>query len=138
MNKLESSSQLLFELLRFGSVGLIATAVHSGVYLTALHFMIPQAANLGGYLCALLVSYLGHAKVTFRQSSQDAEAPSGRRWKFAIVSVLGLFLNSVFVYLCEHTLASAPWVAVIFIGGVTPVITYIFLKLWVFTRVRSR
>lgn len=138
MNKLESPSQILFELLRFGSVGLIATAIHSGVYLTALHFMIPQAANLGGYLCALLVSYLGHGKVTFRQSAQDAEAPSGRRWKFAIVSMLGLFLNSAFVYLCENVLASAPWVAVIFIGGITPAITYIFLKLWVFAEVRGQ
>lgn len=122
----------LSELLQFGGVGLVATGTHGAIYLVALLLVAPQVANLMGFAMALLVSYLGHSRFTFADSNKGNSKNQRRVVRFGFVSGFGLAVNSGFVALTTHVLQAPPWVAVGFIAFVTPVMTYILLKFWVF------
>ncbi|MEM7521031.1 MAG: GtrA family protein [Pseudomonadota bacterium] len=121
--------RLIDELLRFGGVGLAATAVHAGVYALALGFVAPQAANVFGYLCAVCLSFFGHRAITF----QGAGAARGQLWRFAAASVFGYALNAGFIAVATHIL-DAPPLGVWFILLVTPAITFVLLKFWVYRK----
>jgi putative flippase GtrA len=134
MTKTERLLAILGELARFGSVGLVATGAHSVIYLVALTELTPQAANIAGYLCAVLISYFGHGRITFRQGTAIKGATDFRFLRFVTVSLLGLMLNAGFVHLAVNILKAPAWTGVVFISFLTPVCTYILLKRWVFDR----
>jgi putative flippase GtrA len=120
------------EIIRFAGVGLLATATHSGVYLLLAGVIAPQLANLAGYLAAVSLSYIGHLHVTFRGGGHSKTAGHKRPLRFAAVSLFGLLLNAGFVMLTTQILQAPPSVAAIFMISVTPVVTYILLKFWVY------
>ena len=125
--------RLIGEFLRFGGVGLLATATHALVYLVTLDVLVPQLANLIGYGIAVGISYLGHGRFSF-SANRTARRHRDQIWRFLVASLLGFGLNVGFVALCTHFL-SAPELAFWFIGGVTPVLMFLMLKFWVY-RVR--
>jgi putative flippase GtrA len=56
--------------LRFASVGLMATGVHYGAGLSGLLAgLSPEAANLIGFGCAFAAAYLGHRHFTYRDQA---------------------------------------------------------------------
>jgi putative flippase GtrA len=121
-----------FEILRFGGVGLAATAVHSLAYMVGLKFLMPQSANLLGYTFAAVISYFGHEKFTFSLPSRTRLDVIFNLIKFSLASIIGLLLNSGFIYITLYILKLDPLFAVFFIGGVTPVLTFLLFKFWVF------
>ncbi|MDO5758452.1 MAG: GtrA family protein [Rhodobacterales bacterium] len=120
------------ELLRFGSVGLLATATHALTYLALLAVTVPHIANLLGFCLALVFSYWGHSRFTFTNHKADTWEERRRRLSFLAVALLGLALNTGFVHLTTLVLRLPDWSPVILIACVTPALTYILLKLWVF------
>jgi putative flippase GtrA len=120
----------LIELLRFGAVGGIATLVHALGYLLALSVLAPQAANFAGFAGAVAFSYFGHRYFSFKaQDARDARPKSGLR--FVIVSAIGYALNAGLVQMSDKVLG-APELGFWFIALVTPVVTFLLLKFWVF------
>ncbi|MBL8584981.1 MAG: GtrA family protein [Rhizobiaceae bacterium] len=121
----------LGEMLRFGSVGLAATAVHAGVYalLVSSGAVWPQISNLVAFAVAFVFSFLGHHYFTFRNSGRSAGSAAAR---FLLVALIGYGLNAGFVALTTEVLAEPPLVAVLFMLFVTPVVTYVLSKLWAF------
>jgi putative flippase GtrA len=119
------------EIARFGSVGLVATAVHAGVYaaLVSLLSAPPQSSNLVAFGIAFVVSFLGHHHFTFRGPKRSAGSAALR---FFVVALAGYALNAGFVALTTQKLGKPPLVAVIFMLFVTPVVTYMLAKLWAF------
>lgn len=125
--------QRIAELLRFAGVGLLATATHAGIYILLAAVIAPQLANLAGYLAAVSLSYVGHLHVTFRQGDRRSTRSGGTRpLRFAAVSLFGLGLNAGFVALTTRALEAPPAIAALFMIGVTPVVTYLLLKHWVY------
>ena len=76
----------------FVAVGCAAAAIHFAtvVALVAWFDAAPLLANVGGWLLALVVSFTGHSRLTFRASN----APFGRAARrFVLVSAIGFAIN---------------------------------------------
>jgi len=119
-------------LLRFASVGVLATLVHAAVYtlciaLTELH---AQAANFCGYAIALLVSWAGQRHWTFAHVA-NADGTSAK-FRFLATSLLGYLLNAAWVALVTGILGIAEYYALVGIVFVTPGCIFLLLKFWVF------
>jgi putative flippase GtrA len=120
----------LAQILRFGAVGGLATLTHVGVAIAAEAglTLAPQLANLAGYLVAVVVSYTGHALVTFKAPVQSA----GRFLRFILVSLLGLATSSGTVWLTTGVLGLAFPVAMLCVAVAVPMVTYLGMRFWVF------
>jgi len=80
-------------LIRFGSIGALATIVHWLIAVAAIevHSIPPLVANVLGWLSAFTVSFFGHFWFTFRGHG----APMGQSvTRFACVSVLGFAMST--------------------------------------------
>ena len=123
---------LLGEILRFGGVGALATGVHVGTYLAMLSLLPPQAANAVGFLVSVSVSYVGHTWFSFAGSSKKTGTGRALAVRFAVVVALGYALNAFGVALVTQVLEWASRWAWMFIACMTPAITFLLLKYWVY------
>jgi putative flippase GtrA len=127
------SPDLVGQLVRFGLVGGFVTALGAGTYWVAATFLgvTPLLANLLGYLIAVAVGYVLHSRVSFKgHGSRDN--PLQRTTRFFIVSLVSLLLNSIFVYVLTHLLGGPTWWPVVPMLFVTPILTFLLNRLWVF------
>ena len=127
--KRQLSRELIVQLFIFGVVGVTATLTHYFVALGTHEGLGVDLyiANLFGYVSAVLVSYFGHGKLTFKQELS---------WKvfmrFALVSVLIFLLSEVILY-CLGTFAKLPHrVSLGVVVCIIPLISFVLSKLWVF------
>ena len=128
-----SLSTLLGQLLRFGMVGGFVTALGVAAYWIPATFMgvPPLLANLLGYAVAVAFGYVLHSKVSFRgHGSRDN--PGQRTFRFVIVSLVSLGLNSLFVGVLTGPLDGPTWWPVIPMLFVTPLVTFSLNRQWVF------
>ncbi|MGF1620247.1 MAG: GtrA family protein [Rhodomicrobiaceae bacterium] len=128
-----AARHLLFQLARFGLVGVCATATLAVAYyyFISTSMFTPFFANLAAYAIAFFVSFLGHRYWTFG----DAEK-GGRNahavWRFLAVSLSGLAVNSTAVLILVNALALPDWTPLIVFVGFTPVLTFLLNRFWVF------
>jgi len=111
--------------LRFALVGAVATGVHMAVatLLLGLCGWPPYVANLGAFLVAFAVSYLGHRHVTF--------ARAGSPWRFLLVALGGFGLNNLL--LTGLLACGVPALAALLVAtALVPVFSYLLSSLWVF------
>lgn len=111
-------------------VGLAATAAHVTAALAAreLAHLAPLTANLCGYGCAVGVSYLGNARLTFRRRAADPAQFA----RFLATSLAVLALNQGLVWLLVE---QAGWPFRWALGPVvvaSPVLSFALAKLWAF------
>jgi putative flippase GtrA len=117
-------------MLRFGVVGLTATATHYAVALAlALGAGAPvQLAHVAGFLAAVPVSFLGHYHWTFR-----SRAGLGRAARRFVAVALGAFLTSAAVLEALTRLTAWGDAVGILIGVVViPVASYVINRVFVF------
>lgn len=125
-----TANDRLRQLLTFGAVGLAATATHASVALVA-HTVVDMpalAANLLGYMAAVLVSYVGNARLTFGKRV----ALRAQFVRFLVVSVLALGLNQMIVYYCTGLLGWPFAVSLALVVTVVPLFSFFMAKLWAF------
>lgn len=120
------------ELARFGGVGVLATLVHSAVYVLSLGALAPQAANVAGFLVAAGVSFFGHRHFSFRTAADRRTPMRASLLRFAVASGIGFCLNAGFVYLTTDVLEQPAWMAVWFICFATPAAMFVLFKFWAF------
>jgi len=123
----------LAQLAKFGVVGLLASAVHAGVYMGTVKplLLTPLPANFAGFGCAFLVSFLGHRHWTF--AAQAAGAATSRSLpRFLVTSLLGLASNTFITWLLVERLHLPSESALIGILFITPMLTFVCSKYWVF------
>lgn len=115
---------------RFGLVGIAATGCHAAVYsLLSGPMSIPaMQANVLGYLAALTVSYGGQQFLTFH----DRRRSWGGAARFLATSLALLALNCLWVLLFVDVMQWPTPTALIGIAGLTPVVSYLALRTWVF------
>lgn len=129
-------SRLALQYARFGTVGLTAAAVHVLMFTAAIELggLVPLAANFVAFGIAVLVSFAGHFRFTFRgqiagggwQRQRSALA------RFVVVALTGLALNSLAVYLVVNRLAWPYGYAILLMIFVVPLIVFALSKFWAF------
>lgn len=117
------------QIIRFAAVGLCATAVHTLIFTALVGIGLSGIlSNLLSFSVAWCVSFFGHARFTFEVS--DIRFDQSRR--FLATSVIGLISNSIIAFLIVDYLLLNPWIAVLLMITVTPIMVFILLKTWVF------
>jgi putative flippase GtrA len=112
-------------------VGGAAAAVHLGVVvlLVSRSGLAPLAANIGGWLVAFCVSFLGQWQLTFRS---QAAPPLRALRRFLLLSAAGFVANeTAFAMLLQVSLLPYPAALAIVIAGVA-VMTYLLSLRWAF------
>jgi putative flippase GtrA len=123
---------MLAQLVRFVVTGGFVTALGVGVYaLVALGLRWnPQLGNFLAYVVAVASGYVLHSRWSFR--GHGGERTHATKLRFATVSVISYALNSLWVWLLFTHLdlgRAAPILPMLF---VTPVVTFVLNRQWVF------
>lgn len=127
-------NSLLGLLLRFGSVGVAATAIY---FVLALVFQWHGAlgatpSSLLAYAVAALFSYMAHRSFTF--GSQQAHGSALPR--FIVTTLLGALLALAIPYALHDTMGLPAYVPVIAVCILIPLINLLVLRFWVFPEQR--
>ena len=123
---------LLTQAIRFGVVGLVATAVHFlfAVAAVQLFELAPQLANLLGFGVAFCVSFLGQWRWTF---ARRATTPVARALPLYLMVSIGGFVANALVY--EWLLTHTAWrydVALAVVLVAVAALTFVASRVWVF------
>ena len=131
LTKIKSTIQTHYlQLIRFGLVGIVAAIVH----LTTVVFLVehialrPLIANIFGYLIAFNVSYFGHRYFTFQCNKPIMQTLV----RFFILASVGFGLNETLFFLFLRYLSHYYPVALILTLTLTPCLTFLIGKLWIF------
>jgi putative flippase GtrA len=123
-----SSSWLAFT--RFAISGGIAACIAVAVYVACAVVMpfAPLTANLLSYVAQLGVSYQLHRSVSF------AGARGGLRsmTRYGALSLAAFACNSLWVWILTHGLRWPAWTPLVPMIAVTPVMTFLLARHWVF------
>ncbi len=125
-------SPVLGQIIRFGMVGGFVTGLGASVYLVAVYAGVaPLLANFFSYLAAMGAGYVLHSRVSFKgHGSRDN--PRRRTFRFVVVSLVSLVLNSLFVWSMTGPLGLPLWSPVVTMVFVVPVVTFLLQRRWVF------
>jgi putative flippase GtrA len=114
----------------FALVGGLATAAHVGLALLANTRLDapPMIANLVGYVGAVLVSYAGNARITFRRRVFDR----AQFLRFSTVSLAGLGLGQAMTYIATEAMGLPFQFALAAVVVIVPAFTFAASRLWAF------
>jgi putative flippase GtrA len=122
------------KLFKFLSVGTIATLIHSIIFWLCLEFNFSGAhlANSIAFIVAFLFSYWGQTYITFALQKKQLTSSISIFNKFFVTAMFGYALNSLWVYITDSIFLVNPQWAIIGIGFITPVLTFIVMAKWVY------
>jgi putative flippase GtrA len=117
--------------LSFGLVGLVAAAVHTGVFAALRQAMWPELANALGFVIAFGVSFIGHRYVSFADTTT---AVGQSLLRFGVTALLGFAANELSFVLMWRVLQwpdlLSLWIAMV----VAAVQTFWLGRFWAFAR----
>lgn len=130
-------TRLIAQVARFGAVGGVGTLIHVAMFsgLIELFDMAPLLANLAAFCTAVGVSFAGHYHWTFADKKTfHREVPKmGKAMRrFLLVSLIGLSLNSLVVYVIVNLLAWSYWYAVVLMVTAVPAVVFLLSRFWAF------
>ncbi|MDA7888839.1 GtrA family protein, partial [Akkermansiaceae bacterium] len=121
---------LLGQAARFGMVGLVATGVHFCLALLLIHFSVtPLIANLGAFIGAFSISYLGHVHWSFRDQDHDKKQSLSR---FLTISIGGFIANEILFAVLLQSTHLPPGIALAIVLTVVAGSTFILSRNWAF------
>ena len=123
---------VLGQLTRFIVSGATVTALGVGVYaIVALVLRWhPQLGNFLAYVVAMATGYLMHSRWSFRD--HGGERTHGTKFRFVMVSLASLALNSFWVWLLTEPMHLSPAWPILPMLFVTPAVTFTLNRQWVF------
>lgn len=122
----------LFQLMRYGLVGVCAATLHALMALALFHLLAvqPTLSNFAGFVTGAIISYFGSYYFTFK--STDGHRKSLPR--FALVWLIGIGIN-VGLFQALLSLYAVPFALNVFIAiALTPIAQYLMLKFWAFKK----
>jgi putative flippase GtrA len=121
------------QITRFVITGGIVTALGAIAYWVPATFMgvPPLLANFFGYLVAMVSGYVMHSRWSFKGHG-NRDDPVRTTTRFFIVSLASLALNSLWVWLFTGLLDGPTWWPLIPMVFVTPAVTFLLNRQWVF------
>lgn len=122
---------ILSQLLRFLVSGALVTILGVAVYAFVALVLRwhPQLGNLLAYVVAMATGYVMHSRWSFRDHGERNRATAV---KFIIVSLISLGLNSLWVALITGPLGLGPAWPILPMLFVTPAVTFVLNRQWVF------
>lgn len=110
-------------------MGLVTTAVHTGVAMLAHHFghLPPLAANFTGYGVAVSLSYLANARLTFRQALGRSQF-----LRFLTLSLSGLAVSQGIIWVLTRGFDQPFELALAVAVLAVPPVTFLVARFWVF------
>lgn len=119
------------EILRFGIVGLAATATHYVILRLAVETLAvpPTPANGLAFLCALSVTYLGQSLWVFQERSQHGTA---QMLRFTVSILIGLSANMAIMALSVHALGLTYQGGFLLGLFLVPILSFVVNRFWVF------
>lgn len=119
------------QFLRFLVVGVLNTGIDFGIYLvlTRIFNVSYVIATMIAVAIATIFAYLAHKKVSFRNTDPHSTA---KIMKFFAVSLGGLIMNALIVYLGTHTLGIYDIYVKIVATGTVMFWSFFMHKYWTF------
>jgi putative flippase GtrA len=127
---LERHTPLLFQLVRFGLVGVTAAAIHFAIVVGLVQTLAyePLVANMFAFLVSFQVSYFGHRRFTFNGT---AALHSVAFPKLLSLQIFNFVANeSMFYFLLSLHLPYQ--MALLIVLATLPLFTFAVSKFWVF------
>lgn len=119
---------LVVGLLNTGAFFILATA------LTYLLNFDPSAAAYLSYACLIPVSFFGHRRITF-----GSNGPVSREWaKFCLIQLTNLLIIGGVTQATETFPILSGWVSFAVISILIPVLNFVVLQVWVFSKKLSQ
>jgi len=134
----EKNLLLIQQYFKFGIVGILATLVHVSIFVTLIEIfkLDPYFCNVSAYLFALFVSFCGNFFWVFKRNKKTNiwlnNPLFNEFFKFFVVSLIGLSLNTFFVWFFVDFWETEYFFSVFFMVFATPVFVFCFNKFWVF------
>lgn len=123
---------MLTQFLRFALSGAIVTGIAAGTYwLLAQSFISPVAANVCGWVLATIAGYFLHSSWSFCGSARVNQL-ARTTWRFLLVSLVALLLNTIFVWTMTGPLGTSVQASVLPLVFITPLVTFALNRNWVF------
>lgn len=122
----------LLTILRFGSVGVIATVVHILVVWVLLnHTRLPALiSNAIAFLTAFGVSFFGHYFWTFQNPGNPGRAIR----RFLLISTGGFAMNTLLLAAMLRIGWLSPFASAVVSVAIIPLVTFLASRLWGFRR----
>lgn len=119
------------EILRFGIVGLAATAMHyfTLILMVELFAISPTLANGLAFLFALCITYLGQSLWVFQERSQHNIS---QMLRFIVSLGFGLLSNMVIMAVSMHALGMGYQNGFLLSLLLVPALSFMINRLWVF------
>ena len=123
-------SGLIFQVLRFGFVGVAATLTHYIVALGASALHVPILwANAVGFVIAFFVSFCGHRHYTFA----DRDIPAGASFRrFAMIAIGGFFFSEGLLAALLKLTTLSETAALTVALATTAGLNFLFSRYWAF------
>jgi len=115
----------------FGVVGASAAAVHLLVFELTRHAVLPELANLAGFLVAFGVSFVGHRWLSFKGTSTGLQQSL---WRFAVTAVSGFVTNELFFVLALRVAGWPQWPSLVLALLLAAGQTFMLGRWWAFRR----
>jgi len=124
----------LGRVLRFATVGLVATATHAGMvlFLVEGYGFAPLLANFFSFLLAVFISFLGHYHWTFTSANPYTMAFA----RFFTIALLGLGLSQAIMFSAVSLLALDYRSGLAMVVLVVPGLNFLCNRFWTFLAVR--
>lgn len=113
---------LRFEFVRFGIVGLIATAIHYGIYYLLLGFLSVNISYTVGYIVSWCCNFFLSSRFTFKSKANVKKGVG-----FAISHLVNYFLHMLFLNLFLH-LGASETIAPVFVYCCVIPINFILVR----------
>ena len=120
--------ETLGQMIRFGIVGVIAVAIHYGIYWMMLHWVEVNVAYTIGYMVSFLVNYFLSARFTFREKT-SAKTGIGFIGAHVVNYFLQLALLNIFLWLGIHRMVAPFAVLTIAVPTNFVLVRFVFKKL---------
>lgn len=115
---------------QYGIVGILGTVTHMGVLTFLVEFfgVKPLIASTTGFFITLIESYLLNYYWTFKARTSHSQAIG----RYFTVSVFGLLLNTIIMYLTVNYFGIWYLYAQMLVILVVPLSNYLLNKMWTF------
>lgn len=122
----------LFQIAKYGAVGVVATVVHNLFYhfMMEAEYMTSTFNNLMAYFFSLQISYWGHRLVTFSNPKNVSIRTSVH--KFLVSAGTAILISSAVSFVLIDTLKYSHYYLIVFNVTCMPFFSFMILKLWVF------
>ncbi len=124
---------VVLQALRYAAVGLLITIAFSACYwaVAELFGIDPNLALALVFVVFCIISFVAHGRVSFAGHG-ERDRPHVRLTRFFVVNILGFLANQLFVWLLVKRLGGETWWPIIAFVFVTPWLTFVLHRRWVY------